>query len=125
MSRFCKPARCGAKERRRVVKFTVQAAWIIVVAVLAIRLYALTSRPRFGACNLVGRMTISGSLLGQEDGITVWLDGELVKLRGEKGGSGGLSREVRDLDTRSWAARGEAPRTRQITRVGGEDELRS
>lgn len=36
VSRFCKPARWGVKERRRVVKFTVQAAWIIVVAVLAI-----------------------------------------------------------------------------------------
>lgn len=26
LRRFCRPARCGANERRRVVKFTVHAA---------------------------------------------------------------------------------------------------
>lgn len=107
------------------MKFTVQAAWIIVVAVLAIFSYASISRPRFGEWSLVGRTTISGSLLEGQDGITSWRDGELVRLDGEKGGSGGLSREVRDLDTRSWAAKGFAPRTRHITRVGEEEEVRS
>jgi len=32
--RWVRPARCGVKERRRVVKLTVQAAWMIRVAVL-------------------------------------------------------------------------------------------
>ena len=107
------------------MKFTVQAAWIIVVAVLAIFSYASTSRPRYGAWSLVGRTTISGSMLEGYDGVLAWLDRELVRLGAEKGGSGGLSREVRDLDTRSWAARGVAPRTRQITRVGEGEEVRS
>lgn len=73
----------------------------------------------------MGRTTISGSRLEGEDGMLGWLDVGLVRLRGEKGGSGGLSRDVRDLDTRSWAARGEAPRTRQIIRAGGEEDVRS
>ena len=88
-------------------------------------------RPRVGEERVVRRTVIGGFAgfvggLEKSVGLRAVVRGSGGKVvDGENGGRGGLSRLVRDLQTRSWAAWGEEARTRQIMWVGEEAEVRS
>ena len=97
-SKWCKPAMWSSmKLRKRVLKFTDQAAWITIVVRVAKSEYFSSERPSRGSLSLVGRQRI------------------FDKEEGDEGYEReGFSRCRRDLLTRSWAVAGEAARTRQM-----------
>lgn len=109
-SRCARPAMWSfSNERKRAVKLTAHAAWMMRVVVFPRWAYVSAERPRAGLEKVQGRQITVGLAVAESSSAA---DGGSVM--GEKGGRPGLARAVSDLETRSWAASGEEARTRQV-----------
>lgn len=98
-----------SNERKRAVKLTAHAAWMMTVVVFPRWVYVSGERPRAGLERLQGRQITVGVAVAESSSAA-----DEGSLMGEKGGRPGLARAVSDLETRSWAASGEEARTRQV-----------
>lgn len=98
-----------SNERKRAVKLTAHAAWMMTVVVFPRWAYVSGETPRAGSERVQGRQITIGLAVAESS-----LAADEGSVMGEKGGRPGLARAVSDLETRSWAARGEEARTRQV-----------
>ena len=93
------------------MKLTAHAAWIITLVVFARCVYASSDFPRVGWERVQGRQ-VTTLFAAAESVKLVNVKSSTVGGVGEKGSRPGLPRAMSDLETRSWAARGEEARTR-------------